>query len=208
MKLIAITTGIALVASLVFGVALPDGMSVQVGDLLNGYTEGVMTFTGTINGIAHTGNGTAQQIFAGFKKLHPEAALSVETNMTTTLEARAAQNKIQPPNCCAPLPGPGPSDWSWANVRWINDGINYLNNLHGTCHVEARSCARISCSWNAAIRLCNDNEYSIDPNCGYLASYAQDIVNHCRRESLPHVYTCGQEFDTDNYNICVQGIPC
>lgn len=117
MKLITITTGIALVASLVsahtsttdcetefentqtdtikvFGVALPDGMSVQVGDLPNGYADGVMTFTGTINGIAHTGNGTAQQIFTGFKKLHPEAALSVETNMTATLEARAAQNKV------------------------------------------------------------------------------------------------------------------
>jgi hypothetical protein len=41
-----------------------------------------------------------------------------------------------------------------------------------------------------------------------MASYAQDIMNDCTIWDGDVEYACGQEFDTDNYNIVVQGEDC
>lgn len=58
------------------------------------------------------------------------------------------------------------------------------------------------------------NWYDIYPDCGYIASYAQDLVDDCwfwmgppdtinRRQGV-----CGQLFDTDSYNVVVTGQWC
>jgi hypothetical protein len=93
--------------------------------------------------------------------------------------------------------------------------IKYLRSLSGRCGVNARSCARISCSWTDAVWLCNDNDHYIEPSCRYLADYAANIMNACQnvkgkgcRHSACSIggYTHlvnGQQFDTDNYNVIV-----
>ncbi|PWY90681.1 hypothetical protein BO70DRAFT_358131 [Aspergillus heteromorphus CBS 117.55] len=45
-----------------------------------------------------------------------------------------------------------------AETVWIRDGISYLKGLEGTCGVSAgpAACARISCSYDSGIYLCND----------------------------------------------------
>lgn len=105
----------------------------------------------------------------------------------------------------------------------IEDGIYYLQHVNALCNVGKRSCVRISCSYDAGIYLCNDvtlscffcpthadweqNWYDIAPSCVYIASYAQDLINSCpsRLWNGKRWYdaVCGQEFDTDNYNVIV-----
>lgn len=122
---------------------------------------------------------------------------------------------------CCPL-----QNWNPAVEETIQDEIIWLRHLTVRCGVSARSCVRVSCEWDAAIRLCNDvsnfrflllleyanirgqNDYDIQPACDYIASYALDILNACT-----HVYNgvfraCGQEFDSDNYNVIVQKLGC
>ncbi|RHZ53257.1 uncharacterized protein CDV56_105933 [Aspergillus thermomutatus] len=97
----------------------------------------------------------------------------------------------------------------------IMQGIDYLKGLTGVCGVAAgpRVCARISCSYNAAIWLCNDNAWYIQPSCSYLGTYAEDIVSTCAHVDFNSGTkgwgtqwsdtVNGQEFDTDNYNVIV-----
>ncbi|KAF8864871.1 hypothetical protein BDZ45DRAFT_581397, partial [Acephala macrosclerotiorum] len=98
--------------------------------------------------------------------------------------------------------------WTGAAVSTIEDGIYYLQHVNALCNVGKRSCVRISCSYDAGIYLCNDqNWYDITPSCVYIASYAQDLINSCpsRLWNGKRWYdaVCGQEFDTDNYNVIV-----
>jgi hypothetical protein len=91
--------------------------------------------------------------------------------------------------------------------------IKYLKSLSGNCGVNARSCARISCSWTDAIWLCNDNDYYIQPSCKYLADYAGNIIGKCQNVQQRGCKSCaiggynhyvnGQQFDTDHYNVIV-----
>ncbi|CAG8976805.1 hypothetical protein HYALB_00012511 [Hymenoscyphus albidus] len=56
-------------------------------------------------------------------------------------------------------------------------------------------------------KLCNDNTYAIAPTCSYLATYAEDIMEKCSEPGDPTIGTpsisCGQQFDTDNYNVII-----
>ncbi|KUJ09226.1 uncharacterized protein LY89DRAFT_598214 [Mollisia scopiformis] len=111
-----------------------------------------------------------------------------------------------PPPLCIPVPG---QDWGNADAGLIQDGINYLSGLQGGCCVGPTSCVRISCSWNSAIFLCNDNGYTICPNCGYLATYASDMINDCSSwNGGDSIIVGGQLFDSDHYNIIVRWDSC
>ena len=97
-----------------------------------------------------------------FEKLGDDAP-DVETakrDETHLLEARGkvrstmhcqglSADEVQTGFSCDPVGGN-------AHVPAIQDGIGYLNSLNGGCWVNPRSCARISCSYNSAIFLCND----------------------------------------------------
>jgi hypothetical protein len=94
----------------------------------------------------------------------------------------------------------------------IDAGIFYLNNLHTRLGIPAKSCSRISCSYDSAIYLCNDNGQYIEPASAYIASYAQDLVNLCTTGSFDkfpdYRKTGGQEFDSDGYNVIVKQDSC
>ncbi|EPE27412.1 hypothetical protein GLAREA_04203 [Glarea lozoyensis ATCC 20868] len=123
---------------------------------------------------------------------------------TGSPEKLNARNKSPPPLCNQNIGNP----WTPTDVLYINNGITYLRGK-GSCGVNPRSCARISCSYQAAIFLCNDRNDFIAPSCAYLASYAQDIVNRCQFfSSFKKWQVAGQEFDTDNYNVVVRAAAC
>ncbi|KAH6673094.1 hypothetical protein B0J14DRAFT_592401 [Halenospora varia] len=207
-----IATGIASLAACttVLGAAMPEGLSVRAST--EGYTEGAMTFQGTIHGVEYSGSGSIQDMYNDFKDAHPDVVAN--NNITASghaLAERALENKAAL-NCCGANPGP-PLDWYFAENGVIrNEGIPYLQNFHGLCGVGARNCVRVSCSYDSAIRLCNDNYYDIYPNCAYIASYAADLVDRCgyflTRGWIHVPATCGQEFDTDNYNVIVREERC
>lgn len=54
---------------------------------------------------------------------------------------------------CIPVQG---QNWQRADEVVIGQGIQYLRDNHLTCWVGAHSCVRVSCSYNAAIYLCNN----------------------------------------------------
>ncbi|KAH6679576.1 hypothetical protein B0J14DRAFT_558889 [Halenospora varia] len=135
-----------------------------------------------------------------FKKDYPEASAAGEAKMNLRdldLFKRGGFNKAAV-NCCGRQGGPR-LDWGRADKYAIEDGIKYLNRVAKTgrkCDVGLGpgNCVRISCSYNSAIYLCNDNNYGMEPNCDYIASYAQNLLNRCW--FFDGIY--GQEFDTEN----------
>ncbi|KAL2867414.1 uncharacterized protein BJX67DRAFT_85278 [Aspergillus lucknowensis] len=62
----------------------------------------------------------------------------------------------------------------------ISDGIDYLNGVGGTPAQDPNSCGRVSCSYNSAIYMCNDNdETQYLASFATLASGAQKILDEC-----------------------------
>ncbi|KUJ23865.1 uncharacterized protein LY89DRAFT_744404 [Mollisia scopiformis] len=195
-------------ASLAIASAIPGTAELPSCGYKN-YPTGIMTFKGTIDGHQVQLNGSAQEIntqmTAKFPGFNPDALVAAKFASRDAAVNLFARNK-SPPVLCWPVAG---QDWSFCNAATIQDGINYLDNFDGLCGVPGTTCVRISCSYNAAIYLCNDNAYGITPNCAYMASYATDIINDCVfYDDQGNAYVCGQEFDTDGYNIIVREDSC
>ncbi|KUJ07167.1 uncharacterized protein LY89DRAFT_678133 [Mollisia scopiformis] len=178
-----------------------------------------MAFTGTIHGVAVQLNGSSAQ----FSTLYPEVVADHNANNPAvgTLEdyftwypvnasvaprgtgtPLIARNKMQPP-LCWPV-----GNWGWGTtyVDRIQQGISYLNHLGGRIYLDVGARSRISCSYSDAIYANNDNPYPINPATVYLASYAQDLINFCQFQDPNSKFwmVCGQEFDSDNYNVVVR----
>ncbi|EPE28261.1 hypothetical protein GLAREA_09381 [Glarea lozoyensis ATCC 20868] len=160
-------------------------------------------FKGEIDGNYFEYNGTIEQAFAAYAALHPSFNLtayldtphteSAHLSNTTTLSRRNKDGR----SCCRN----NAQGWKYASTDRIQEGIRYLQRFD-ICDVGPRTCNQISCSYDSAIILCNDNNYGIRPNCRYIASYATDLVTWCNWEMFTQV--CGQEFDTDHYNVVVR----
>ncbi|RDL34425.1 uncharacterized protein BP5553_07553 [Venustampulla echinocandica] len=167
-------------------------------------------YTGALGGHEVQLNGTVQDIFAQMKELHPDFDVdtlpdsSVGNNANDiALDSRDVASKHH--YFCWPVKG---QTWERANTNVIADGINYLRKMN-ICNVGGQSCVRISCSYRGAIFLCNDNPDTIYPRCPYIASYASDISKNCLTSGPFNArQTCGQEFDTDGYNVIVRAADC
>ncbi|CAJ2504629.1 Uu.00g120230.m01.CDS01 [Anthostomella pinea] len=87
----------------------------------------------------------------------------------------------------------------------LQDGINYLKKHDRPCTADPgpRVCARISCSWNSAIWLCNDTPNGISHACADLATYVEDIREECHVGVGRELLIQGQQFDTENFNVLV-----
>ncbi|MCJ1263367.1 hypothetical protein MMC22_003237, partial [Lobaria immixta] len=165
-----------------------------------------MTYFGPITpgGKNHSINGTAEEVHKKILELNPsfnpydwhKPGIDSRDVLDPALASREALDALEkrakkpPPNC---------NVFNYCNTGRIRQGIDYLNGLPGTCHVGWGSdkCARISCSYNSGITLCNDNYSDRAPPCRTLASFAQDIVNSCQSGNSVR----GQLFDTDKFNI-------
>ncbi|KAI1502665.1 hypothetical protein F5X99DRAFT_407741 [Biscogniauxia marginata] len=190
----------------IFAMALPGGL--QSHDVLpDGYRVVPLHWTGIIEegGDNLTFQGTIQEIEAEIQKSKPE--FSWKTAFKDRIDSRDPsgldiRNKNSEFFCT--VGGDG-------KATTLAIGVNSMSLIYagGICGVGPgpRVCARISCEYDGAIWLCNDNTWPIAPQCGYLATYADDIVNTCGMgESFGEVQ--GQEFDTDNYNVAVGHAQC
>ncbi|CAG8955203.1 hypothetical protein HYFRA_00007219 [Hymenoscyphus fraxineus] len=107
--------------------------------------------------------------------------------------------------CCRDTNQP----WWYGDDPAIQKGIDTLKDRPGSCAVAAgpRVCTDLTCDDKHKIQLCNDNTYAIEPTCSYLATYAEDIMEKCSEPGDPTIGTpsvsCGQQFDTDNYNVII-----
>ena len=78
------------------------------------------------------------------------------------------------------------------------------------CRVKKNSCSRVSCSYNSAIFLCNDNDIPIAPECSLVAGYALKVIDHCKTQ-LPSGkwYASGKYFnETGGWNAEVRYDKC
>ncbi|CAG8951486.1 hypothetical protein HYFRA_00007402 [Hymenoscyphus fraxineus] len=109
----------------------------------------------------------------------------------------------------------GTYNWPWAEVNTIQRVIPSLQGRR--CFVKAHNYAIIGSGGLNAILLYNDNDFDIEPDCGYLGSYAQDIIDYCNGQlnlgkflNGPDSFrkawfVVGQRMDTDGYNVVVRG---
>ena len=102
----------------------------------------------------------------------------------------------------------------WVSTDPIDEGIRYLHGISGDCQVEKgfQVCARVSCSWNGGIWLCNDTRDKLSVPCRTIAEYTQDIRDKCWFDASPGApafipIVRGQEFDDGNWNIIVGHSP-
>ncbi|RAK97951.1 uncharacterized protein BO80DRAFT_179862 [Aspergillus ibericus CBS 121593] len=171
---------------------------------LDDHTIVPMTYTGPITpGGQHmpfTGD-SIQEIHSQIKALNPDFELTDNSAVTKRKSSDSDSDSDTKGNLICNIPGRF-SDT--AQTFWIRSGIKYLKGLEGKCGVSKgpKSCARISCSYNAGIFLCNDEELHV--KCSDLADYANDIIERCDEGE----YVNGQEFDDGNWNIVVAESLC
>jgi hypothetical protein len=127
---------------------------------------------------------------------------------------------------CWPVPG---QDWDPAFAETIQDGIDFLQSNGLICDVGPGpgNCVRVSCSYNAAIYLCNDvsntfltnvraqlkactqNDYTITPTCTMVGASAYDIYDLCTfGYKGGEDYTSGQVFNNANWNVVIRYDEC
>lgn len=90
------------------------------------------------------------------------------------------------------------------------EGQNYLKGLGAVCGAEARKCARVSCSNNAAVWLCNNTDEEISGlECGIMSDYVDHIFDKCQEDGMYAVdYAVGIQRNTDGWfvqagmNVC------
>ncbi|KAF8855710.1 hypothetical protein BDZ45DRAFT_497621 [Acephala macrosclerotiorum] len=151
-------------------------------------------------------------MYANFTSQYPEAVakFNTETNanlLNTTNPTRdLSQFDTRDPSprgdhYCCPIQG----QWNWLPglVQTLRQGIDYLNNFQGVCNTGGGpgNCVRVSCSYDAAIYLCNDNEWDLVISCKDVAFYAGQIIDFCHVMWGDGWHSCGQMFDNGNYNV-------
>ncbi|KAG4432462.1 hypothetical protein IFR05_012052 [Cadophora sp. M221] len=192
---------IALLAGTVVG--SPADNSVLKGNLFEGYNIEPLTYSGTVNGVQVNTTGTVEQIFMELSAKDPKFGSQEPRSTDTELATRAKTWQ----EC---LPIPGKPDLHEADSEAISNGIGYLRRLGGTCGVGVRTCARVSCSWDSAIFICNDNPRHIDISSNQIATYTQDLVTACDKyvsQYRGHAFG-GRIFDNGGWQVVVLREPC
>ncbi|CAJ2504521.1 Uu.00g119150.m01.CDS01 [Anthostomella pinea] len=167
-----------------------------------GYTIQPMTWRGVIekDGPEMAFNGTIQQVEAQIQAMKPGftwQALRRDLGMPQTSLQKRSKDKIY---CDIGGDLSVPNGPLTVHVEWAHDALQANT---GTCAVDGgpKVCSRVACSSNAGVWLCNDSTDRIEPKCHDLASYVQDIIGRCNKDSHGHKTTRGQEFDTGNFIV-------
>ncbi|KAH7360789.1 hypothetical protein BKA65DRAFT_547502 [Rhexocercosporidium sp. MPI-PUGE-AT-0058] len=173
-----------------------------------GYKFGHLHITGDINGVAINHTGTVQEVFAQLDaesnsfKLSDLADIQSRSGIADELDKR----ELTDVNCW-PVKG---QNWNEADGPAVIDGINYLRRGNKMCNIGAQSCGRVSCSWDAAIYLCNNNPHPISPSCRTVGDFANKLNNKCRWQYYlyQHHQVGGQAWDNDNWNVFIRKDDC
>ncbi|KAL2064358.1 hypothetical protein VTL71DRAFT_4852 [Oculimacula yallundae] len=182
-----------------------------------------MTFNGTIGGIPIIYDGTIQEIVAYMQREYPSFRFDADIPAGSTDAVAAGSSMIKARYEGKPSDGKGNiyccpvfnQGWKPAVSSRIGQGINYLNRITGNLVVKARSCSRVSCSYNSAIALCNDKYETLSADSRWIASFASDLNIACVSYEGEGLFndltkmTCGQEFSADrNYNVIANRAKC
>ncbi|KAJ4313268.1 hypothetical protein N0V84_009496 [Fusarium piperis] len=176
--------------------AIPETVKVLPAPI-EGYDIVPLKWTGKLDnrGEDVTLEGTVEEITSKVKKTNPDFGLEIRP------EKRAEFGKV---NC-----GWGGS--GKASGLAIGDGIKYLNGFgDGYCGLDdgPYKCARISCSYNSAIWLCNDNDTPLRVRCGDLEPFIRKIVDDCYTWGFGEPMVQGQIFTNENWNVILGKDKC
>ncbi|KAG4435073.1 hypothetical protein IFR05_009432 [Cadophora sp. M221] len=101
-------------------------------------------------------------------------------------------------------------DWQRAYVWALKVVIYNFLAVLGVCKIKAHSCKKMQCYYGSSAYICNDTDHEVRPDCTYLGSFVQDIINLCsvNREHPMVTRAGGQEFETEGYNVIVRQESC
>ncbi|KAI9151514.1 oxidoreductase [Paramyrothecium foliicola] len=141
-------------------------------------------------------SGTVQEVYAEILSINPEFKLAPAPETVADKPADITALAV----ICG--------NWPSANKGRIEEGVRYLHGVGGRplAHSGPGICGRVSCSHNAAIWWCNDNNHPIElGSFGAIANSAQHLVNVCASAAS---FVSGQNFEAGNWNTIVRGDSC
>ncbi|KAK3989081.1 hypothetical protein QBC44DRAFT_370457 [Cladorrhinum sp. PSN332] len=92
----------------------------------------------------------------------------------------------------------------------IVDGVNYLMSVPGKPRMDAGpgKCIRVSCSWDAAIFMCNDNDHEYYLNAFTdVSSAAYFLYNQCRSGDI-YGHMSSQVWYKEHWNTMIKWDKC
>ncbi|KAK2593742.1 hypothetical protein QQS21_008560 [Conoideocrella luteorostrata] len=104
--------------------------------------------------------------------------------------------------------GPGPFNWGWTGVSWVQTNAYYLRGVKGQPRsIGGGNCARVACAMDSAIWWCNDNRDSIVlDSFTQIADCADNIATSCQGEG--GYQAVGQLFKDGGWNVVVKDESC
>ncbi|KAH7407727.1 hypothetical protein BKA64DRAFT_706136 [Cadophora sp. MPI-SDFR-AT-0126] len=179
-------------------------------DVPEGYVLGQLHITGEINGVTINHTGSVQEVFA---QLDAEdnnfklADLADIQRRTPAIDSQQFEKRYATDLHCLPVPG---QNWHGADSVAISEGIAFLREGWKTCNVGPHSCVRVSCSWDAAISVCNNQDKEIRPSCDLIANFAKTMSDKClvHRGPFQHNVIGGQYWDIENWNVNIYNARC
>ncbi|KAK3505401.1 hypothetical protein B0T13DRAFT_456302 [Neurospora crassa] len=98
---------------------------------------------------------------------------------------------------------------TWATLSAIHDGQSYLYGLKGQPRLGANKCSRVSCSWNSAIVVCNDNNHDITlRSWGSIAEAASFLTGKCFKYMGGQTRIGGQVFFKERWTVFITVNKC
>ncbi|KAF9870467.1 hypothetical protein CkaCkLH20_12134 [Colletotrichum karsti] len=154
-------------------------------------------------------SGTVQEVLDKLRKANPyyddsflnefNVTASEENEQTEALRPRADFTGA-PANC---------DPWELAGRNRIYQGIEYLERIGGKPHNAAgpAACGRVSCSYNSAIEICNDDSKPKTLNSFKdIADGARYVDHMCHRWESTRL--AGQVHHKDKWNVIVRWARC
>ncbi|KAI7363522.1 hypothetical protein KC354_g6418 [Hortaea werneckii] len=146
--------------------------------------------------------GTIESVAAQLREINPDWHPGVVGKNTPSKTDSAKRAEISPPLCNDDLGGQ-----RYARTAILSNGADYLKGLSGVLRQPARSCGRVSCSYDAGVTFCNDGNEAIPVAAAELGRRVDGIVGLCG-DGGTRMFTKGQVFDTDDWNLIAARSDC
>ncbi|EAQ84399.1 predicted protein [Chaetomium globosum CBS 148.51] len=101
--------------------------------------------------------------------------------------------------------------WPYAYMAAYWEGLDYLRSIMGQVRVPPgpRMCSRVSCSYDAAVWICNDRTDELHLNAfADIADGVSYIISRCATNAWGARQVAGQVFHPDHWNVIVRRDDC
>ncbi|KAH6617586.1 hypothetical protein F5144DRAFT_607077 [Chaetomium tenue] len=101
--------------------------------------------------------------------------------------------------------------WPYAHMAAYWEGLRYLHSITGEVRVPPgpRMCSRVSCSYDAAVWVCNDRTDELHLNAfADIADGVSYIIGRCATNAWGTTQVAGQVFHPDHWNVIVRRDEC